>query len=136
VNIFYLHVGLMLSAALCLLMGMAVAMTLRRKRWWLKAHRFIGIAGAAIMAAGFIAAILMVFLSGQPHFGPPHTWLGGMTLLSAALTPALGFSVFRFPKHAVTLRRIHRWLGRFTITMVMVTIFAGLLLVGILEGIN
>jgi hypothetical protein len=132
VNIFYLHVGLMLSAALCLLMGMAVAMTLRRKRWWLKAHRFIGIAGVAIMAAGFTAAIMLVSLSGRSHFGPPHTWLGGMTLSGAALTPTLGFSIFKFPKRAIVLRRIHRWLGRWTITMVMVTIVSGLLLVGIL----
>lgn len=66
-----------------LLTGVAVAMVLRRKLWWLKVHRSIGIVGVAILTAGFLAAILLVSLSGGPHFASLHTRLGGVTLSGA-----------------------------------------------------
>jgi hypothetical protein len=111
---------------------MAVAMTFRHKRWWLKVHRRIGIGALTIMTAGCAVAILMVSVSGQPHFGSPHTWFGGLTLSSAVLTLMLGLFLFSFLKRAITFRRIHRWLGRLAVIMIMVTIISGLLLVGIL----
>lgn len=131
-NFFYFHVGFMLTATGLLLAGISVAMFLRRKRWWLKAHRRTVLTGAATMAVGFLSAILLVTTSGQPHFGHPHTWLGGVTLTGIVLTPALGFSQFRFPAHVQTIRRVHRWSGRLTIIMALVTIIFGLMFTGIL----
>jgi len=131
-NWFYLHVGSMVTAMAVLLIGVTVAMVLRSKRWWLKAHRSIGIVGVAILVAGFLAAVLLVSLSGQPHFGSLHTRLGGLTLSGAFLTPALGFSSFRFPAHAAVIRQIHRVSGRLTGILGMITILSGLLFVGIL----
>jgi hypothetical protein len=131
-NWFYLHAGFMLTAAAFLLIGVTVASFLRRKRWWLKAHRRSGIAGASILATGFLAAIMVVSSSGEPHFASPHTWLGGMTLSGAFFTLTLGFSSFRFPAHAAVIRRIHRVSGRLTGILAMITVLSGLLLIGIL----
>lgn len=131
-NFFYLHAGFMLTATLLLLAGVSVAKFWRRKRWWLKAHRRIALAGVATMIAGFASAIMLVTLSGQPHFGPPHTWLGAATLSGIVLTPVLGFSQFRFPAHAAAIRSVHRWSGRVTLIMALITITAGLMLAGIL----
>jgi len=131
-NFFYFHVGFMGTATGILLAGMTVAVVLRRKRWWLKLHRRTGITGAGFMAVGCCAAVLLVSLSGEPHFGSLHTRLGGVTLSGAVLTPALGFSSFRFPARSVAIRRIHRWSGRLTIIMALITIFSGLRLAGIL----
>jgi hypothetical protein len=131
-NWFYLHVGLMLTAMALLLIGVTVARVLRRKRWWLKVHRRLGSGGAAVLAAGFLAAILLVSSSGQPHFDSLHTWLGSLTLFGAVLTPTLGFSSVRFPVHAAVLRRTHRVSGRLTGILGMIAILSGLLLAGIL----
>lgn len=130
-NFFYFHVGFMLTATTLLLAGITVARLLRRKRWWLKAHRRTTLTGAAVMAAGFASAITLVTLSGQPHFGPPHTWLGAVTLSCIVLTPALGFSQFRFPAHAAAIRTAHRWAGRLTLIMALITILSGSILIGI-----
>jgi len=131
-NWFYLHVGFMGTAMGSLLTGVAVAMFLRRKRWWLRVHRSIGIVGVAILTAGFLAAILLVSLSGEPHFASLHPRFGGATLSGAFLTPALGFSSFRFPAHAEEIRLLHRVSGRLTGILGMITLLSGLLLSGIL----
>jgi len=131
-NFFYFHVGFMLAATGLLVVGMTVAMVLRRKRWWLKEHRRTALTGAAFMVAGFASAILLVSLSGNPHFAIPHTWLGGVTLTGIVLTPVLGFSQFRFPAQVKVIRQFHRWSGRLTLIMALITILFGLILTGIL----
>ncbi|ABC76230.1 hypothetical protein [Syntrophus aciditrophicus] len=131
-NWFFLHVGFMLTAAGFLMIGVTVAMTLRRNRWWLKIHRRAGIGGAGLMASGFLAAVLMISLSGRPHFGNPHTWLGGLTLAAAFSTLTLGFLQFRLPAYGGTIRWIHRMSGRLTVILAIVTISFGLILVGFL----
>jgi len=130
-NFFYYHIGFMLTATVLLLGGATVARVLRRKRWWLKAHRRTTLAGAATMAAGFASAVTLVTLSGQPHFGPPHTWLGAVTISGIVLTPVLGFSQFRFPAHAAVIRTAHQWSGRLTLIMALITILSGSILIGI-----
>ncbi len=130
-NWFYLHAGFMLIASAGLLTAVPVARFLRRKGWWLKVHRRLGLGSVAFLAAGFLAAIVLVSSSGQPHFGSLHPRLGGLTLSGAVLTPVLGFSVFRFPVHAAGIRRIHRLSGRLTAILTMVTVLSGLLLIGI-----
>ncbi|MEN6374062.1 MAG: hypothetical protein ABFD75_04655 [Smithella sp.] len=131
-NFFYLHAGFMLAATIFLLAGLTVAMALRHKHWWLKAHQGTALTGTAFMAAGFAFAILFGSVSGNPHFALPHTWLGAVTLSGIILTPALGFSQFRFPTHVKVIRQFHRWSERLTIIMVMITILFGAILIGIL----
>lgn len=129
---FYLHVGLMSTATGLLLAGMVVAMACRRRRWWLKAHRRTAACGSAAMAAGFLAAFLLVSLAGQPHFGPPHAWLGGLTVTGAFSTLTLGFLQFRLPARGASIRRMHRVSGRLTAILVLAAVPSGLLLIGLL----
>ncbi|SEL98979.1 cytochrome b561 [Syntrophus gentianae] len=121
----------MLTASALLLTAVTVARIFRHKVWWLKGHRRLALCGVAILAAGFLAAIVLISSSGQPHFGSLHPRLGGLTLSGAVLTPVLGFSVFRFPIRAAAIRRIHRVSGRLTAILTVITILSGLLLIGI-----
>jgi len=122
----YLHAGFMLTALGFILAGMKIAVSLRRRRWWFKAHRRAGLAGVAAMTSGFLLAIFMVSFSGSEHFDSPHPWLGALTFLSAVLTMVLGLSLFRFPARAAVLRKFHRSLGRFTAMIAVITALFGL----------
>ncbi len=128
-TLFYLHVGFMLTAFGAVLAGITIARSLRKQGWWLMAHRRTAYAGVAAMAAGLLAAVAMISFSGGEHFETPHTWVGGLTFLSAGTTLAFGLSLFRFPGHGARLRPFHRRLGRFTAIAAAVTVFSGLYLV-------
>lgn len=117
--------GFVLMAA-----AVAVAMLMRKKRWWLKTHRILGGIGTLSGILGLGAAIGMVAISTGQHFRGPHAYLGAMTILAVVLTPILGFLQFRIRKKQI--RIVHRWSGRITIILVVVTIAAGLRLAGIL----
>lgn len=127
-TLFYLHIGFMFTAFGAVLAGITIARSLRKKGWWLKAHRRAASAGVAAMAAGLLAAVAMISFFGGEHFKTPHTWVGGLTFLSAGTTLAFGLSLFRFPARAVLLRTFHRRLGRFTAITAAVTVFSGLYL--------
>ncbi len=128
-TLLYPHIGFMLTAFGALVAGITIAMSLRKKGWWVKAHRRAAYAGVAAMAAGFFAAVAMKSFSGGEHFETPHTWVGALTFLLTGTTLAFGLSLFRFPARAAMLRPFHRRLGRFTAITAAVTVFSGLFLV-------
>ncbi|WP_348305390.1 hypothetical protein [Methanothrix sp.] len=70
--LFPYHALLVLSGLLFLIAGMVCARYLKGKRWWLKAHKTLGIAGAALTLSGITVAIHMVSASAglQPPGGP------------------------------------------------------------------
>lgn len=123
-----LHAGFMSTAVGFMLAGIKIAMSYRRRRWWLKAHRRVGFTGAAVMAAGFMFAVFMVLSYGGEHFDSPHTWIGVSTFLCALLTITLGLSLFRFPARAALIRKFHRWMGRFTAMIAAINVLFGFVL--------
>jgi hypothetical protein len=130
----YIHAGLMTTGLLLVLSGALIAILLKRRRWWLLYHRFLGIAGTFIIAAGFAAAIIMVSRSAGQHFSTVHTWFGFSTVLLAATTALLGFLQFNRKIKMTSrpvFRRMHRWSGRITLTLLFVSVLSGLHLAGI-----
>ncbi len=128
------HIALMSTAALSMLTGIVAARYFRKKKWWLKAHKTLNIAGLVLALAGFAVAAAMVQASGGPHFRVTHAVLGLVGLLLLLSTPFLGFKIFKVKgkEKIARLKTAHRWLGRLTASMLLISALAGLLLAGIL----
>ncbi|MBM4313006.1 MAG: hypothetical protein FJ122_03695 [Deltaproteobacteria bacterium] len=125
--LFLIHAALMAAGFLLVLSAMIVAMTQRKKRWWLKIHKAIGLTGASLILLGAVAAIAAVASTpAGHHLRTPHTWLGVLTVIAAIITPSLGLLQFRIPNRVGTLRVVHRLSGRLLNLMIPVAIFLGL----------
>lgn len=125
--LFLIHAALMAAGFLFVLSALIVAMTQRRERWWLKAHRAIGLTGASLILLGAFAAVAAVASTPEGHhFRTPHTWLGGLTVSAAITAPILGLLQFRVPQKAAIIRFYHRLFGRLVNLMAPVAILMGL----------
>jgi len=93
--LFYSHAFLMGTGFLLMAAGIGTARLLRQRRWWLKAHRAAGAAGATCLAAGFAMAAVMVTQSGGGHFKILHAWLGLTAVLAGIGAAAAGLLQFR-----------------------------------------
>jgi uncharacterized membrane protein len=131
--LFLIHAALMTAGFLFVFTALIVAMTQRRKRWWLKIHKAIGLTGGSIILLGAVTAVAAVASTPEAHhLRTPHTWLGVLTLFLAIITPTLGLLQFRLPGKTETLRVVHRLFGRLLNLIAPVTIFLGLRVAGII----
>lgn len=126
------HAVLMTAGFLLMTTGAAIATLMRKKRWWLTAHKRAGYAGVTFVLSGMIMALYMISLSGGEHFTVVHAYLGLLSIFCAVLSPTLGRMQFIFRQNAATIRPLHRWSGRITIIMFFVTIISGLVHAGII----
>jgi hypothetical protein len=131
-SLLYVHAGFMLAGFFSMMSGATVAMFLRRKRWWLRFHKAVGILGVVSVLFGLAAVISMITFSGGEHFEGAHTYLGAVTAIFAVVTPVLGTLQFSVKVHSAKIRAMHRWSGRVTLLFAVVTIITGLQIVGIL----
>jgi hypothetical protein len=129
---FYAHAGLMTGGFLLMATGVTAALFFRRKRWWLKVHRYAGLTGVCAFFLGVVMAFLMVAQAGEGHLKMPHAWLGAAVLLLAVITPVLGQLQFRWKEKAQQIRALHRWSGRLTLAAAALNLFSGLWLAGII----
>lgn len=127
-----LHGGFMTVALLLMAAGAVTARFMKKKRWWLKAHRFLETAGYASLLAGLLAAVVMVSLFSGTHLALPHAWLGLIIVIGATGTFTMGLLQFRMPERARSIRPLHRWSGRITIALLTINILSGLTLIGII----
>jgi hypothetical protein len=126
-RLFFLHACLMGPGFLLALSALLIAMTQRRKRWWLRVHRIVGLAGTAAMLLGFVVAIAAVAASPEAHhFRSPHTWIGALTVSLAVGAATLGLLQFRFPAKAATFRAVHLLAGRLVNIAAPVAVLLGL----------
>ena len=126
------HAGLMFVGFLLFLTGFMIVRFMRRKRWWLKAHRALGITGAAIVILGLFAEALHISLAGMQHFKVPHAYIGIVVVFLALLTPVLGHLQFKFPKAVVPVKRLHITSGGTVLIIMAVNILLGLSIAGII----
>jgi hypothetical protein len=126
-TLFLIHAVLMGAGFLLALSGMLIAMTQRRKRWWLRVHRIVGLTATATMLVGVAAAIAAVAFSPQAHhFSTPHTWIGALTVALAAGIATVALLLFRIPAKAAAFRRLHRLAGRLVNFAAPIAILLGL----------
>jgi hypothetical protein len=129
---FYSHVLFMTTGFLAMTAGVGIARFLRRKHWWLKIHRVVGITGAVCLSAGVAAAVVMVSQSGDGQFKIPHAWLGLTTVLCALAAPALGHLQFKIRSKMQQLRLWHRRTGYAALLLTMFSVLSGLVVAGII----
>lgn len=124
--------GLVMGSGLGLMVAAGIiSRFLKRKRWWLKTHRALGIAGAVVLIPGAVTAWRLVEASSGVHLDAPHTWLGAAALALSWTAPVLGLLAFRIRSHAVRLRTLHRWTGRLALAAVITAALSGLRLAGV-----
>jgi cytochrome b561 len=129
IMIFYpYHALLVFSGLLLLFAGMICARYMKKKRWWLKAHKTLGIGGAASTLTGIALAVYMVSASGG--LIPPaglHAYIGITVSFMVLFTPFMGF--VQLKKRDKRLRSIHRWSGRITIALMIINVYLGSMIV-------
>ena len=85
----------------------------------------MGAFGSLFALAGLFMAIYMVSESKGVHFRVPHTYLGAIAIIFAAITPILGYYPLPVTNSRAIIRAIHRWSGRITVVLMLSTILSG-----------
>ena len=130
--LFLAHLTLMSLSFLLMLFGMIISRYMKKRRWWLKAHRPMGIAGAVLGVAGVVSAYYMVELTSGAHLRILHSVLGIITMAVFMITPIVGQMFLKLRWNKQLLRKTHRWLGRLALLLMAVVIVLGLRQAGIL----
>jgi hypothetical protein len=126
------HAILMSAGIVLLAAGMLVA-RMRTKKWWLKGHKAMMLAGAALAISGLAYGIYMIQASTGAHFRVAHTFVGLAALALTIAMAALGLVIPSLARQHPSVRPIHRWLGRATILVLLVAILMGLVQAGVLK---
>ena len=124
------HAGLMILALCIMLTGAIIARFMKKKAWWLKVHRSLGITGAILFLMALFAIALQITLTERAHFRVVHSWIGIVAFGFAVLTPTLGILQFKARNMAARLRNLHRWSGRITLCLMFINILLGLSMMG------
>jgi len=128
----YLHLGFMSAAFLAMAAGILIARFLKKKKWWLKAHKGLNMAAVALALVGIVIIAVSVQDSGGPHFRVSHAYYGAAALSLLLLSPFLGFAMFKTKDKTKIprIKQLHRWSGRMTILLMAAAIIAGFSLMG------
>ena len=78
-------------------------------------------------AAGLGLALYMVDRSSGIHIRYVHSVFGLATLTFMMTTPILGQAIFKVRKKQRIVRQIHRYSGRITLVLLLITIILGVL---------
>jgi len=127
------HAGLMITGFVLLLTGFLVARYHKTGNWY-RTHIIFQVCGGACILAGITVGVYMVTLSGFPSLRNIHEILGAATgiLIIAALV--LGYSVRKVHTAKNAVRQGHRWIGRFVLCLMLVTILLGIYFLSLLLG--
>jgi hypothetical protein len=128
---FILHILLMAISTLGIITGVSAAMFFRKKRSWLKIHKYLNSFSLLGMSAGLIMAFIYVSGTNGEHIDGLHQLIGLTAFNFAVATLLLRLYQFK-AKNKVAIRTTHRWLGRFSLLLFLTAITLGLILINIL----
>jgi hypothetical protein len=128
-ELWYIHAGPMIIGFILMASGNGIVLLMRGKSWWFKAHRYLGIGGGTFSFIGLLTGIFMVAETTGEHLRVPHTYLGLITITMISFTLASSSMILRNPGKASKFKRIHRWLGRIALTLMIITMFVGFSLI-------
>ena len=111
--------------------GMFVA-RMKKQKWWLKDHRAVMLAGAALTVSGLAYGFYMIQDSTGVHYRVLHSYLGLLSILLTASMAASGLVLLKIAKNHPAARPAHRWLGRATLLVLLVTVLMGLVQAGVI----
>lgn len=124
------HAVLMILALCIMLAGGIIARFMKKKVWWLKIHRSLGITGVITFLVALFVIVLQITLTEREHFRIIHSWIGFVIFVFAVLTPTLGILQLKVRSVAIRLRSFHRWSGRITLCLMLINVFLGLSMMG------
>lgn len=125
------HILFMSASVVLMSIGVTIARFFRKKKWWLKVHRTLGILSALSTGVGLGSIILFVEYTGGKHFSVPHTWVGIVAVIGAFFVPMLGQAFLKLKWRKQQLRIFHRWGGRVTVSLMGIAALMGLRLMGV-----
>jgi len=128
---FILHVLLMAISTLGIITGVSAALFFRKKRSWLKIHKYLNSFSLLGMSAGIIMAFIYVSSTNGEHIDGLHQLIGLTAFNFAVATLLLGLYQFK-AKNKLVVGTTHRWLGRFSLLLFLMAITLGLILINIL----
>lgn|SRR5664280_2118468 len=128
---FILHVLLMAISTLGIITGVSTALFFRKKRSWLKIHKYLNSFSLLGMSAGIIMAFIYVSSTNGEHIDGLHQLIGLTAFNFAVATLLLGLYQFK-AKNKLVVGTTHRWLGRFSLLLFLMAITLGLILINIL----
>ena len=126
----------MISGLSLMTAGVTVARLMRKRPWWLRGHRGLGVCGSLSVVGGFATALYMVADNGGPHFEVLHAWVGALVVLAATATPVLGQLQFVLKERRTEIRKIHRRAGAITLILISLNIISGLVLAGVIPDMR
>jgi hypothetical protein len=127
-----IHAFTMIIGFFVLIFGFFTARYLKKKRWWLKMHKSLGISGASFTMLGFFLIVSHLLLSGRPCFTHWHGYVGLVIAFFAVIMPAIGFIQLKIRNTALKIRPIHRFSGWIMLMAMLINIILGMRMAGIL----
>jgi cytochrome b561 len=122
---------LMALGTLCFIAGVGAAVFFRRKRNWLKVHKNSNSSGFMALCVGVIMAFTYVAENCHKHLNGIHPIVGFVVFVLTLVTLILGFYQFK-AQNKIAVRTVHRWSGRASLLLIMITLILGLMLAGII----
>lgn len=130
--LFYAHAGLMAAAILLMGSGILIARYEKKKRWWLNAHKALGLSSTLATTLAFVFAVMMVSASEGIHMNRMHAYVGAAVLTLSLATATLGFLQLRIKGMGARIRPVHRLIGRIAVSLFMFNIVLGISVAGFL----
>lgn len=128
---FFVHLLFMSLGLVLIILGVVTARYGRKKAWWFRLHKMLGILAATFFLFGGAAAIVMVSLSGGSHLAVPHAWFGSGTLLLMIMAVTAGYLQTKVLQKK-RMRWIHRNTGRTVLVLSLFALTTGLIAAGII----
>ncbi|MFB3764818.1 MAG: DUF998 domain-containing protein [Methanotrichaceae archaeon] len=122
------HAFLVSTGLIFMTAGMLTARYKKGRRWWLKAHKMLGLIGASLAVIGIFTAAYLLSTYFEVYFvGELHSYLGIGAVTFVILTPIMGYMQFKLKDKRI--RAAHRWLGRLALVFMLANIAVGLQMV-------
>ena len=127
-----IHAILMLIGIILIVGAAIIARKKKKISKWINKHKLIAILGVFSCLTGLGLGIRMVGENFNNHINSIHYIFGLISISLLSFTPLIGQSIFwavkkkRSPKKIRSIRLFHKWLGRITILIVIVTIILGI----------
>ena len=122
------HVAMVFLGFTSLAGGAFTARYLKQRTGWIGLHKKLALIGVVFVLAGLSIAAYMVSVYMETFFvREMHAYLGASVFAFLIVTPMLG--ILQFRSRDMRIHTIHRWSGRITIMLVLLTIIAGIQMV-------
>jgi hypothetical protein len=122
------HIAMVFLGFTSLAGGAFTARYLKHRKGWIGLHKKLALIGIVLVLAGLSIAVYMVSAYMETFFvREMHAYLGASVFAFLIVTPMLG--ILQFRSRDMRIHTIHRWSGRITIMLILLTIIAGIQMV-------